>query len=77
MSLKKKSYPLDVNHCPHQTTKYKLMMHFVKSGDKRRRGQVEYLAHKNAETDSQYLRKLPVKKYPHEWVFVCFINHPL
>jgi hypothetical protein len=18
-----------------------------------------------------------VKKYPHEWVFVCFINHPL
>jgi len=44
----KKSYPLDVNQCPHQTTPYKFMMHYVKSGDKRRRGQLEYLAQKIA-----------------------------
>ena len=38
-------------------------MQYVKSGDKRRRGQLEHLAQKNAETDLQTLRKLPVKQY--------------
>ena len=38
-------------------------MHYVKSGDKRTREQLEYLAQKNAGTDSKHLRKLPVKKY--------------
>ena len=33
MSLTKNSYPLDVNQCPHQTTQYKFMMHYVKSGN--------------------------------------------
>jgi hypothetical protein len=59
----KKSYPLDVNQCPHQTTQYKFMMHYVKSGDKRRRGQLEHLAQKNAGTKSKHLRILPVKQY--------------
>ena len=63
MSFTKKSYPLDVHQCPHQTTQYNLMMHYVKSGDKRRREQLEYLVQKNAGTDSKHLRKLPVKKY--------------
>jgi len=37
-------------------------MHYVKSGDKRRRGELEYLAQKNAGTKSKHLRKLPVKQ---------------
>jgi len=32
--------------------------------------QLEYLAQKNAGTDSKHLRKLPVKKYT-VFVFVC------
>ena len=77
MSLTKKRYLLDVNQCPHQTTQYKLMMHYVQSGDKRIRGQLEYLAHKNAEIDSQHLRKLPVKKYSSVCVCVCARAPPL
>ena len=58
MSLTKNSYPLDVNQRPHQTTQYKFMMHYVKSGDKRRRGQLEHLAQKmhelNPNTSENY-----------------------
>jgi hypothetical protein len=39
------------------------MMRYVKSGDKRRRGQLEHLAQKNAGNESKPLRKLPVKQY--------------
>ena len=35
------------------------MMHYVKSSDKRRRGELEQLAQKNAGTKSKHLRKLP------------------
>ena len=73
MSLTKHSYPLDVNQRPHQTTQYKFMMHYVKSGDKRRRGQLEHLAQKNAGTKSKHLRKLPLKQY---WC-VCVTTHLL
>ena len=72
MSLTKHSYPLDVNQRPHQTTQYKFMMHYVKSGDKRRRGQLEHLAQKNAGTKSKHLRKLPLKQY---WC-VCHHSSP-
>jgi len=76
MSFTKKSYPLDVHQCPHQTTQYNLMMHYVKSGDKRRREQLEYLVQKNAGTDSKHLRKLPVKNYTCVCVCVCvFLCH--
>jgi hypothetical protein len=44
-----KNYPLDVNQCPHQTTQYKFTMHYVKSDDKRRGGQLEDLAQKMQE----------------------------
>ena len=58
MSLTKNSYPLDVNQRPHQTTQYSFMMHYVKSGDKRRRGQLEHLAQKmqglNPNTSENY-----------------------
>jgi hypothetical protein len=77
MSFTKKSYPLDVHQCPHQTTQYKLMMHYVKSGDKRRREQLEYLVQKNAETDSKHLRKLPVKKYTCVYLCVCHQSSPM
>ena len=63
MSLTKNSYPLDVNQRPHQTTQYKFMMHYVKSGDKRRKGQLEHLAQKNAGTKSKHLSILPLKQY--------------
>ena len=63
IALTKKSYSLYVNHCPHQTTEYKIMMHHVKSGDKRRRWQLEHLAQQNAGTKSKYPRKIPVKHY--------------
>jgi len=36
-------------------------MHYVKSGDKRRRGQLENLGQSNAENVSLHLKKLPVK----------------
>jgi hypothetical protein len=39
------------------------MMRYVKSGDKRRRWQLEHLAQQNAGTESKPLRKLPVKQY--------------
>ena len=42
----KNSYTQDVNQCSHQTTKYKFMIHYVKSSNKRRRGQMEHLAQK-------------------------------
>ena len=71
ISFTQKSYPLDVNQCPHQTTQYKFMMHYVKSGDRRRRGQLEQLAQKNAGTKSKHLRKLPVKQYCCVCVCVC------
>ena len=72
MSLTKNSYPLDVNQRPHQTTQHKFMMHYVKSGDKRRRGQLEHLAQKNAGTKSKHFRKLPLKQY---WC-VCHHSSP-
>jgi hypothetical protein len=39
------------------------MMHYVKSGERRRRGQLGHMAQKNAGTKSKHLRKLPVKQY--------------
>ena len=48
------------------------MMHYVESGDKRRRGQLEHLAQKNAGTKSTNLRKLPLKQY---WC-VCHHSSP-
>ena len=48
--------------CPHQTAQHNFMMHYVKSGDKRRGGQLEHLAQKNAGTKSKHLRKLPLKQ---------------
>jgi hypothetical protein len=39
------------------------MMHYVKSGDKRRREQLEHVAQENAGTKSKHLRTLPVKQY--------------
>jgi len=63
MSFTKKSYPLDANQRSHHTTQHKLMMHYVNSGDRRTREQLEYLAQKNAGTDSKHFRKLPIKKY--------------
>ena len=62
MSLTKNSYPQDVNQCPHQTTQNNFMIHYVKSSDKRRRGQLEHLAQKNAGTTFKHLRKLPLKQ---------------
>ena len=52
------SYPLDVNQCSHHTTQYNFMMHYVKSGN-RRRGQLEHLAQKlqelNPNTSENYM----------------------
>ena len=62
MFMKENSYPLDVNQCPHRTTQHNFMMHYVKSGDKRRGGQLEHLAQKNAGTKSKQHRKLPLKQ---------------
>ena len=47
-------------------------MHYVNSGDKRKRGQLEHLAQKNAQTKSKHLRKLPLKQY---WC-VCHHSSP-
>ena len=69
MSLTKNSYPLDVNQCPHQTTQNNFKIQYVKSSDKRRRGQLEHLAQKNAGTKFKHLRKLPLKQ--DECVCVC------
>ena len=62
MSHRKKSYPLDVNQCPHETTQQKFKMHYVKSGDKKRGDQLQHLAQKNAGTKSKHLSKLPLKQ---------------
>ena len=61
--LQRKSYPLDVNQCSHQTTQYKFTTRYVKSSYKGRRGQLEHVAQENAGTKSKHLRKLPVKQY--------------
>jgi hypothetical protein len=72
------SYPLDVNQCPHQTTQYKFMMHYVKSGDKRRRGHLEHLAQKKK---IQELSPNPSEHYllnisSSSSVFVCVCVSP-
>ena len=68
----KKCYPLGINQCPHQTTKYKLKMQYVKSGDKRRRRQMEYLAQKMQEPIKITSEKYTLKR-PH--VYVCVSHH--
>ena len=49
------------------TSNYTKQFH-VKSSDKRRRGQLEHLAQKNAGTKFKHLRKLPLKQ---DEVCVC------
>ena len=66
--LQRKSYPLDVNQCPHQTPRHKFTMRYVKSGYKERKGQLEHVAQENAGTKSKRLRKLPVKQYLCVWI---------
>jgi len=44
-----KSYSLDANQFPHHTAQYNFMMHYVKSNNKKRRGQLEQLAQKMQE----------------------------
>jgi len=73
MSHTKKSYPLDVNQCPHETTQQKFQMHYVKSSNKEGRGKLEHLVPKNAGTKSKHLRKLPAKQY----LCVCVTTHLL
>jgi len=63
ISFTHKSYPQDVNQYPHHTTQYNFMMHYVKSNNKKRRGQLEQLPQKNAGTKSKHLRKLHGKQY--------------
>ena len=71
MSLTRNSYPLDVNQCPHQTTQNSFMIHYVKSSDMRRRGQLKHLAQKNAGTKFKHLRKLPLKQGARARVRAC------
>ena len=52
-------------------------MHHVKSGDKRKTGQLEHLAQKNAGTKFKHLRKLPVKLQLCVCVCVCVCVSPL
>ena len=49
ISFTHKSYPLDINQFPHHNTQYNFMMHYVKSNNKKRRGQLEQLAQKKQE----------------------------
>jgi hypothetical protein len=71
-SFTKNSYPLCVNQCPHQTTQYKFMMHYVNSGDKRGTVQLEHLAQRNAGTKCKHLRKLSIKRV---LFCVCVCHH--